>query len=69
VTLGLPSWPTTLQALCLGREPKVRVATDDVNDEVPNETPKILIPFNGVVNWDKVLKLGGRPKVDHATHF
>jgi hypothetical protein len=23
---------------------------DDVNDEVPNGTPKILIPFDGVVN-------------------
>jgi hypothetical protein len=23
---------------------------DDVNDEVPNGTPKSLIPFNGVVN-------------------
>ncbi len=26
---------------------------DDVNDDLPNGTPKILIPFNGV------LKLGG----------
>jgi hypothetical protein len=40
-----------------------------VNDEVPNETPKILIPFNGVVNWDGVLKLGGRLEVNHVTHF
>ncbi len=36
---------------------------NDVNDVVPNGTPKILIPSNGV------LKLSGRPKVDHATHF
>jgi hypothetical protein len=28
-----------------------------VNNEVPNGTPKILIHFNGVVNWDGVLKL------------
>jgi hypothetical protein len=28
---------------------------DDVNDEVPNETPKTLIPFNGLVNCDGVL--------------
>ncbi len=27
VTFGLPSWPATLQALCLGREPKARVTT------------------------------------------
>ncbi len=32
---------------------------DDVNDGVPNGTPKTLIPFDGVVNWDGVLKLGG----------
>ncbi len=29
---------------------------DDVNDGVLNETSKFLIPFNGVVNWDGVLK-------------
>jgi hypothetical protein len=23
---------------------------DDMNDEVPNGTPKILLPFDGVVN-------------------
>jgi hypothetical protein len=42
---------------------------DDVNDEVPNETPKILILFNGLVNWDGVLKSSGRLEGDHATHF
>jgi len=42
---------------------------DDVNDEMPNGTPKILIPSNEVVNCDGVLKLGGRPKGDHATHL
>jgi hypothetical protein len=25
---------------------------DDVKIDVPNGTPKILIPFNGVVNWE-----------------
>jgi hypothetical protein len=40
-----------------------------VNDEVPNGNPKALIPSNGVVNWDGVLKLGGKPKGDHATHI
>jgi hypothetical protein len=29
---------------------------DDMNDGVPNGTPKSLIPFDGVVNWDGVLK-------------
>jgi len=42
---------------------------DDVNDEVPNGTPKILILSNKVVNWDGALKLGSRPKGDHATHL
>jgi hypothetical protein len=41
---------------------------DDVNDEVPNGTPKIWILSDGVVNWDGVLKLSGRPKGDHATY-
>jgi len=41
----------------------------DVNDEVFNGIPKILIPFNGVVNWDGVLKLGGRLEGDHVTHL
>jgi len=42
---------------------------DDVNDEVPNGIIKILIPFNGVVNWDGVLKLGGGLEGDHVTHL
>ncbi len=42
---------------------------DDVNDEVPNGTPKFLIPSNGVVNCDGVLKSGNRLDGDHATHL
>ncbi len=42
---------------------------DDLNDEVPNGTPKTLIPFNGVLNQDGVLKLGSKLEGDHATHF
>ncbi len=42
---------------------------DDVNDKMSNGTPKTLIPFDGVVNQDGVLKSGGRPKGDHATHL
>jgi hypothetical protein len=37
---------------------------DDVKDEVPNGTSKTLIPFDGVVNWDGVLKFGGRLESD-----
>jgi hypothetical protein len=42
---------------------------DDVNDEVPNGTPNILIPSNGVLNWDGVLKSSDKPKRNHTTHF
>ncbi len=42
---------------------------DDVNDEIFNGIPKILIPFDEVVNWDGVLKLGDRLESDHATHL
>jgi hypothetical protein len=42
---------------------------DDVNDEVPNGIPKILILFEGVVNWDGVLKSNNKQKGDHATHL
>jgi hypothetical protein len=39
---------------------------DDVKDEVPNETSKTLIPFNGVLNKDGVSKLGNRLKGNHV---
>jgi hypothetical protein len=42
---------------------------DDVNDEMLNGSPKILILFNGVVNWDGVLKLSSRTEGDHATYL
>jgi hypothetical protein len=42
---------------------------DDVKDEIPNGTPKNLIPSNGVLNMDGVSKFNGRPKGDHVTHF
>ncbi len=41
---------------------------DDVKVKVPNKTPKTLIPSDGVVKWDGVLKYGGRPEGDHVTH-
>ncbi len=37
--------------------------------DVPNGTPKTLIPSNGVVNWDGEFKSYGRPKSNHAIHF
>jgi hypothetical protein len=42
---------------------------DDLNDEVPNGTLKILIPSNGVLNQDGVSKLSDKTKGDHVTHF
>lgn len=39
---------------------------DDVNDEMPNGTFKILIPFDRVLNWDELLKLGDRLEVGHV---
>jgi len=43
---------------------------NDVNDEVPNETPQILKYFsNWMLNWNGVLKSNNKPKGDHATHF
>jgi hypothetical protein len=42
---------------------------DDVKVDVANGTPKTLIPSNGGVNWDGVLKSYGRLKSNHATHF
>jgi hypothetical protein len=47
----------------------VSLMKDDMKVKVPNETSKILILSNGVVNWDGVLKCGGRLKGHHATHF
>jgi hypothetical protein len=42
---------------------------DDVKIKVPKRTPKILILSNGVVNWDGLLKSGGKLEDDHAMHF
>jgi hypothetical protein len=42
---------------------------DDVNFEMPNGTPKTLIPSDGVVNWDGVLKSGSKLDDDHVTHL
>ncbi len=48
---------------------KASSMNDDVNDEVPNGAPKILIPSNGIINWDGVLKSSNKPEDDHVTHF
>ncbi len=42
---------------------------DDVKVMVLSGTPKILIPLDGVVNWDGVLKSSGRSEGDHARHL
>jgi hypothetical protein len=40
-----------------------------LNDEMFNGTTDILIPFDGVLNWDGVSKSGNKPTKDHVTHF
>jgi hypothetical protein len=42
---------------------------DDVNDEMPNGTPKVLIPSYGMLNWDEVMKSINKLEGDHATHL
>jgi hypothetical protein len=42
---------------------------ENVNDEMFNGTPKNLIPFDGMVNWDGVLKSGSKTESNHATHL
>jgi hypothetical protein len=42
---------------------------NDVKNEVPNGTSKTLIPSDGVVNWDGLLKFDGRLEGDQLTHF
>jgi hypothetical protein len=42
---------------------------DVVNHKMFNGTPKTMVPFNGVVNWDGVLKSRGRIEGDHVAHF
>jgi hypothetical protein len=42
---------------------------DDVKDEVPNGTPKTLIPSNEVLNRGGVSKLGDKLEGDHVEHF
>jgi hypothetical protein len=42
---------------------------NDVKVKVPNRTTETLIPSNGVVNWDGLLKYSGRVEDDHAMHF
>jgi len=40
-----------------------------VKVKVLNGTFKTLIPLDGAVNWDGVLKFGCKPKGDHVTHI
>jgi hypothetical protein len=48
---------------------KTSLVKDDVNDEMPNKIPKILIPYDRAVTLDGVLKLSNKPEGDHVTHF
>ncbi len=48
---------------------KTFLMKDYVNDEVPNGTPKILIPSNGMLNQNGMSESSGNPHGDHATHL
>ncbi len=42
---------------------------NELEFQSPHETPKNLIPFDGVANWDGVLKSINRLKGDHVMHI
>ncbi len=42
---------------------------ENVNDEVLNRIPKNVIPLDGVIYSDGVLKPGSKTKGNHATHL
>jgi hypothetical protein len=42
---------------------------DDVKDEIPNGTPKILFFSNGVLNKDGVSKFNDKLKGGYVAHF
>ncbi len=66
------TWTSSIlrrRSTCWTSFSKTFLMKNDMKVEMSNETPKILFPFNGVVNWEGVLKFGGRPKGDHAMHF
>ncbi len=48
---------------------KTSLMKNDVKDEVLNENPNILNPFDGVFNKDGVSKLNDKLKGDHVAHF
>ncbi len=53
------------KSTCRTTSSRASLMKDDVKDEVSNGTPKTWIPSNGVVNWDGVLKYGGKLQGDH----
>jgi len=57
------------RSTCWTSSRRASLMKDDVKIKVTNGTPKTLILLDGVVNWDGVLKFGGRLDNDHATHF
>jgi hypothetical protein len=65
-------WPAPLQPLCLGREPKARVATDNVQHMkmkstfesfITNELIELLKDFKAVVTWTYKDLKGIPPKI------
>ncbi len=72
VIIPKPTWTSPIlkrRSTCQTSFCKASLMKNDVKVKVPNKTPKTLIPLDGVVNWDGVLKFVGRLEGDHATHF
>ncbi len=57
------------RSTCRMSSSKASLMKDDVKVKMPNKTLMILIHSDGVVNWDGVLKFGGKLEGDHVTHF
>jgi len=57
------------KSTCRTSSNKTSLMKDDVKDEVPNGTPKVLNPSDGVLNKDGVSKLNDKLEGDHATHL
>jgi hypothetical protein len=69
VRISHVTWTSSIlrkRSICWTSFKRASLMKDDVNDEVPNWIPKIIIPCSGVLNLDGVIKLSNKLKRDHA---
>jgi len=57
------------RSTCRTSSYRASLMKDDVKVKMPNKTSKTLIPLDGMVNWDGVLKFGDKLEGDHACIF